>query len=166
MYHELTPHSNQLCIRRTDMHVSFKMSACIIPRRCYENIIRGIEILQSILWHIRSKQELWSQQPAVTRQLPVNFNRRIVFSAQSVPMAAHVTMDYVMASLNNNYIATEERCFLRGPCRELLGFNRCELLLLEAGGWGRERSGTQEKGERPPLEAAAKQQQWRRDCGQ
>jgi hypothetical protein len=67
--------------------------------------------------------------------------------------------------------AAEERCFLYGPCRdvisravsevksvevsqsELLGFSR-ELLLLEAGNLGRGQFGNPEEGERPPLEAA------------
>jgi hypothetical protein len=31
---------------------------------------------------------------------------------------------------------------------------RCELLLLEAGSWGRGQFGNPEEGERPPLEAA------------
>jgi hypothetical protein len=42
-----------------------------------------------------------SQQPVVTRQRRVN-NREIVFSAQSVPMAAHVTMEYVTHELRCN----------------------------------------------------------------
>jgi hypothetical protein len=58
-----------------------------------------------ILCHIRS------QQPAVTRQRPVN-NREMVFSAQTVPMAAHATMEYLTPSLINNCTAAEERCFL------------------------------------------------------
>jgi hypothetical protein len=49
-----------------------------------------------------------SEQPAVTRQRPVN-NRGMVFSALSVAMAAHATMEYVMPSLSNNCTATEEQ---------------------------------------------------------
>jgi hypothetical protein len=56
-----------------------------------------------------------SQQLAITRQWPVNNNRGIVFSVQSVPMIAHTTVEYVMPSLSNNCIATEERHYLRGP---------------------------------------------------
>jgi hypothetical protein len=41
--------------------------------------------------------------------------------------------------------------------RELLRLNCCELLLLEAGSWGRRQFGNPEKEERPPLEAATKQ---------
>jgi hypothetical protein len=52
-----------------------------------------------------------SQQPAVTRQWPVNNKRGIVFSAHLLPMAAKATMEYIMPSINNNYTATEERCF-------------------------------------------------------
>jgi hypothetical protein len=48
--------------------------------------------------------------------------------------------------------------------RELLGFSRCELLLLEADSWGRGQFGNPEEGERQPLEAATKQRQWRRGC--
>jgi hypothetical protein len=49
-----------------------------------------------------------SQQPAVARQRPVNKNRRIIFSAQSVPMVAHAAMEYVMPQLSNNSTAREE----------------------------------------------------------
>jgi hypothetical protein len=59
-----------------------------------------------------------SQQPTVTRQRIVNGG--MVFSAQSVPMATHATVEYVMPSLSNNCTATKERCFLRGPCRDLI----------------------------------------------
>jgi hypothetical protein len=63
-----------------------------------------------ILWHISSKKELWSQQPAVTRQRPVNNNRGRVFSEQSVPMAEHATMEsHAIAKQQLN--RTEERCF-------------------------------------------------------
>jgi hypothetical protein len=50
------------------------------------------------------------KQPAVTSQCPVNNNKGMVFSAQSVPMVAHATMEYVMPSLSNNCIVTEELC--------------------------------------------------------
>jgi hypothetical protein len=59
------------------------------------------------------------QQPAVTRQRPVN-KKEMIFSAQSVPMAAHATIEYVMASLSSNSTATEERCFLCDPCRYVI----------------------------------------------
>jgi hypothetical protein len=49
--------------------------------------------------------------------------------------------------------------------RELLLFSCCELLLLEAGSWGRGQFGNPEEGERPPLETPTKQRQWRRYCG-
>jgi hypothetical protein len=57
-----------------------------------------------------------SQQPIVTRKQSVNNNRGMVFSVQSVPMAEH-TIEYVMPSVSNNCTATEEWCFLLGPCR-------------------------------------------------
>jgi hypothetical protein len=60
-----------------------------------------------------------SQQPAVTWQRPVN-NRGMAFSAQSVPMAEHATMECVMPSLSNNCTATEKRCFLSGPFRDVI----------------------------------------------
>jgi hypothetical protein len=60
-----------------------------------------------------------SQQLAVIRQRPVN-NRGMVFSARSVLMNAHAKMEYAMPSLSNNCIATEERCFLCGPCRDII----------------------------------------------
>jgi hypothetical protein len=50
-----------------------------------------------------------SQQPAFTRQLSLNNNREIVFSAQSVSMAAHATLEYVIPSLSNNCTTIEER---------------------------------------------------------
>jgi hypothetical protein len=43
-------------------------------------------------------------------------------------------------------------------------FSRCELLLWEAGSL-RGHFGNPEEGERPLLEAATRQRQWRRDCG-
>jgi hypothetical protein len=56
----------------------------------------------------------------VTRQRHVNNNRGMVFSAPAVPMAAHATMEYGMPQLRNNRTATEERCFLRGLCRDVI----------------------------------------------
>jgi hypothetical protein len=61
-----------------------------------------------------------SQQPAVTRQLPVNNNRGMVFSALSMPIAAHATVEHIVLPVSNNRNATEERCFLRGPCRDVI----------------------------------------------
>jgi hypothetical protein len=57
-----------------------------------------------------------SQQPAVTRQQPVNNKTGMVFSARSVSIAAHGIIKYVMPLLSNNRTATEEQCFLLGPC--------------------------------------------------
>jgi hypothetical protein len=59
------------------------------------------------------------QQPVVTRQWPINNNRGMVFSTQSVPMAVHAIMEYVMPSLSNSCTAAEERCFIRGPCLDV-----------------------------------------------
>jgi hypothetical protein len=54
-----------------------------------------------------------------SQQRPVSKNRGIVFSAGSVPMAEHATMENVMPPLSNNCTATEERRFLRGPCPDI-----------------------------------------------
>jgi hypothetical protein len=62
-----------------------------------------------------------SQQPAVVRPWPIN-ERRMVFSAQCMPIAAHATMEYVMPLLSKNCTETEERCFLCVPCR---GYIKC-----------------------------------------
>jgi hypothetical protein len=94
----------------------------------------------NILWHNRSKRELWrSQQPAVTRQRTVN-NRGMVFCARSVLMAVHATIEYVIPPLSNNCTAADKRRFLRGPCLDVLSReisvledsygSGCELLLL------------------------------------
>jgi hypothetical protein len=59
-----------------------------------------------------------------------------VLSAQPVPMAAHATMEYVIPSLSKNCTATEEQCFLRGPCRNVISRTNYELQLetrVEAG---------------------------------
>jgi hypothetical protein len=42
-----------------------------------------------------------TQQPAVTRQRPVNDNRGMVFSAQSMHKAVDATMEYVIPSQSN-----------------------------------------------------------------
>jgi hypothetical protein len=82
-----------------------------------------------------------SQQPAVTRQRPVKNNRRMVFSAHSVPMATRTTTEYVMPTLNNNCnrgavfpTRSVPRCYKQDKLvRKPLGFSYCQLLLLEAG---------------------------------
>jgi hypothetical protein len=40
------------------------------------------------------------QQPAVTRQQPINNNRGMVFSAQSMPMVVNTAMEYIMPLLS------------------------------------------------------------------
>jgi hypothetical protein len=57
---------------------------------------------------------LESQKLTVTWQQPINNDRGIVFSGQSVQMVAHATIEYVMPSLSSNCTATEKQCFLRG----------------------------------------------------
>jgi hypothetical protein len=44
----------------------------------------------------------------------------MVFSAQSMPMAAHTTIEYVTPSLSNNCTATEKRCFLHSPRQDVI----------------------------------------------
>jgi hypothetical protein len=72
----------------------------------------------------------------------VNKNRRMVFSAQSVPMTVHATMKYFMPLLSNCYrgdvfsARSMPQCYNQdqlAAVRELLCFSHCELLLLEAG---------------------------------
>jgi hypothetical protein len=60
------------------------------------------------------------QQLPVTRRRPINNDRGMVFSAQSVPMAAHATVECSMSSLSNSCTATGERCFLRDPFRDVI----------------------------------------------
>jgi hypothetical protein len=50
----------------------------------------------------------------------VNNNKEIVFSAQSIPIAAQATKDYIMLSLSSNYTVIEEQRFLSGMCRATL----------------------------------------------
>jgi hypothetical protein len=57
-----------------------------------------------------------SQRQAVTWQRRVNYNRGMLFSAQSMQMV----VEYVMPSLSNNCTAIEERRFLCCPCREVM----------------------------------------------
>jgi hypothetical protein len=48
------------------------------------------------------------QQPVFIRQWLVNNGRRGVFSEQSVLMALHVTVEYVIPLLSNNFITTKQ----------------------------------------------------------
>jgi hypothetical protein len=77
-----------------------------------------------LLWHTVAyslkARIVESQQPAVTRQRPINNNRRMIFSGQSVPMAGHETVECVIPSLGNNSTATVEQCFLRGPLWDVI----------------------------------------------
>jgi hypothetical protein len=49
---------------------------------------------------------LESHQPAVTRQQPIN--RGMAFCMQSMLMAEHATVEYIIPSLSQNCTATEE----------------------------------------------------------
>jgi hypothetical protein len=54
-----------------------------------------------------------------------------VFSVRSVPMASHATMVWVMPLLSDNCTATEERCFLCSPCRDVISKRVCEQIVSE-----------------------------------
>jgi hypothetical protein len=82
---------------------------------CSLNLVR----IYYIVAYSREAEFVESQQRAVTRQRPVN-NIGMVVCAQSVQMAEQATMEYVMQLLSSNYTATEERCFLRGPCWDVI----------------------------------------------
>jgi hypothetical protein len=43
-----------------------------------------------------------------------------VISAHSVPMVAYTTLEYVLPFLRSNYSSREERCSLRGACRDFI----------------------------------------------
>jgi hypothetical protein len=75
-----------------------------------------------------------SQQPAVTRRRPVNNNKVMVFPERSLP-CLYNELSWVLE-------------------RKPLRFSRCELLLWEAGSWGRGYFGNPEERESPLLEAA------------
>jgi hypothetical protein len=57
-------------------------------------------------------------------------------------MAAAATVEYVMPPLSNNRISTEERRFLRGPCRDVTSRTVSEELVS-----GVEWSGVESVGE-------------------
>jgi hypothetical protein len=63
-----------------------------------------------------------SQQLAVSMQRPLN-NRGMVFSVQSVLMAAHAATEYIIPSLSNNFTATEEQCFMHGTYQDIISRN-------------------------------------------
>jgi hypothetical protein len=71
---------------------------------------------------------MWTQQQAVTRQRHAN-NRKIVFSAQSVSMAALATLEYILPLLCNSFSVIEERRVLRGL---LPGYYKQDKLAVEA----------------------------------
>jgi hypothetical protein len=54
-----------------------------------------------------------------------------VISAQPVQMAAGETMEYAMPPLSNNCTPTEERCFLSGPCRDVISKTISEEVVSE-----------------------------------
>jgi hypothetical protein len=50
---------------------------------------------QNVVAYFPKARIVESQQPAVTRQRPISSNRGMVFSAKSVLMAAHATVEYI-----------------------------------------------------------------------
>jgi hypothetical protein len=48
-----------------------------------------------------------------------NNNRGILFFAQTMLMAVHAMVEYVMPLLNDSCTAAEEQSFLRGLCRDV-----------------------------------------------
>jgi hypothetical protein len=60
-----------------------------------------------------------------------------VFYARPVPMAAHATVEYVMPPLNNIRTTTEERCFISGPCRDVISRTVNEELVSQWSGVSR-----------------------------
>jgi hypothetical protein len=74
-------------------------------------------------WNLKVSFGIFAQSKncavTITRQQPIN-NKEMVFSVQFMSMAAHTTMEYIIPSLSNNCMATEERCFLRGPWRYVI----------------------------------------------
>jgi hypothetical protein len=80
------------------------------------------------------------QQTAVTRQRPVHNNRRMVFSAQSVPIGC----------ARNNRIS-------HTIAKHQFHSKRVKMLLWEARIWGRGQFGNPEVGECPPLKTATMQ---------
>jgi hypothetical protein len=86
--------------------------------------VTNVEI-ESIATYSLKARIVESQQLAVTKR-PGN-KRGMVFHAWSVQMVAHATMEYVMAPLSNNRTATE-RCFLRGPFRDVISRRVDELV--------------------------------------
>jgi hypothetical protein len=57
--------------------------------------------------------EISNYKTGVANYWPVNSNRVMVLSVQSVLMAAHVKMEYVMPPLSNN-------CTARGLCQHII----------------------------------------------
>jgi hypothetical protein len=78
------------------------------------------------VWHadplLGNDRETNKYATAVTKLRPVDSNKGIVFSVRSPPMAVHATMD----------AATEELCFLCGPCLDITSrtINKCSAVQL------------------------------------
>jgi hypothetical protein len=89
-------------------------------------LLAVVSYLRYCCYNIVSCRPVARQRPrnryttAFSKWWPVNSNRRVVFSAQSMPMAVNATMEYVMPPLSNNCTAREEWCFLRGPYQNVI----------------------------------------------
>jgi hypothetical protein len=99
-------------VRQIEIHTAEPLttnpSPVEVQIRVYHDVVDGADGLQTrriavnIVAYSLKARIMESQQPAVTRQRPVNNNRGIVFSAQSVPLPAHETMEYIKQDLRCN----------------------------------------------------------------
>jgi hypothetical protein len=56
----------------------------------------------------------------------------MVFPARSVPMLAYAAMENVIPPLSDNRTVTEEQCFLRGPCRDVISRTFAEEIVSQS----------------------------------
>jgi hypothetical protein len=82
-----------------------------------ETLPKHLHIALAALATVHIGKSMESQQPAVTRQRPLN-NRWMVIAVRSV--LEHATVEYVIPTLSKTCTATEEQCFLRGSRREVI----------------------------------------------
>jgi hypothetical protein len=125
------------------------MSGTLLPR-LHTSLWCGAHLdteanLPYILWHVdRLMGNGWEIN--IEQPLPSNgfANKRVFTSKINL---RHWGMKFSVWSVPRSY----------EQARDLMSYSRCELLLWEAGIWGRGQFGNPEEGERPPLEAGTKQ---------
>jgi hypothetical protein len=159
--------------RRRKCRHSLELSTPSVNPRCQE---KGISFKPARCWHLsvsgmlrvnvqamsivacrpfaRQLPRNKSYKTAVTRQDPVNSNKWAVFSVRSVPRRYSRTVIHFNSQIWVELVGED---WVNQVARGLLGLNRCELLLREAGSWGRGYFGKPKEGERLPLEAATEQ---------